>query len=171
MLLLINCRKDNMEDRTAIDTALGTMSMKINGTTWNGQITSINKEEIGYLAQTHKYISGVKIPWEGFGMGNFIKVLGTFRIEGYDTNSVFNPSLSKTASFGTSQDDGDVGCDLFKVIESDSLNNWVNIWQEKDDFKEVWGTFQVSLYRVAGCASSPYPDTLRLTDGQFHLKR
>ena len=164
ILVVIGCKKDQI-----VQTSVHSMSVEINGNIWSGDTKVAPSERLNFYSITYKTIDGVKVNWEQMGFGYFDMSLARQRIYPFDTNAVFDPFIAKSASFSTNQDDGDVGCDLFDVIEADSLDNWVQITQEKNNFGEVWGVFQVSLYRVNGCAASIYPDTLRLTNGTFHL--
>lgn len=72
-------------------------------------------------------------------------------------------------SFHTSQQgNGDVLCDSYQVIETDTVHNWLRIDKQVNDFAEVWGSFEMKLYREIGCNTSPYPDTLHITEGRFY---
>lgn len=164
ILVVIGCKKDQI-----VQTSVHSMSVEINGISWSGETSIAPVEKVNFNVRKDKVIDGVIVPWENFSIGYFNKILGKQHIYPYDTNAVFDPVINRTASFTTRQDDGDVLCDYFDVIEADSLDNWVQITREENNFGEVWGVFQVSLYRVNGCAASIYPDTLRLTNGTFHL--
>lgn len=164
ILVVIGCKKDQI-----VQTSVHSMSVEINGNIWSGDTKVAPSERLNFYGLTYKTIDGVTVTWENLSLGFFDMAQGKQRIYPYDTNAVFNPYLAKTASLEAYQADGDVGCDLFDVIEADSLDNWVQITREENNFGEVWGVFQVSLYRVNGCAASIYPDTLRLTNGTFHL--
>ena len=73
------------------------------------------------------------------------------------------------AKFFTSVDDGDVTGDIYYISESDSLSI---IAITKIEGKEVWGTFNLILFRDTTRAIQypDVPDTLIFTDGQFHTK-
>jgi hypothetical protein len=81
----------------------------------------------------------------------------------------FSDSTSTWAYFGTSQDDGDVGCEFFEVDETDSLNNYIQITRMKNDFSEIWGTFNVSFVKVQDCSHRLHSQHLTARYGYFHV--
>jgi len=72
----------------------------------------------------------------------------------------------------TSSQEEDVTGDEYKVVESDSLNNWVNITSAKDDFtKDIYGEFSVTMVRKKSFPNSPFPDTVRFRNGTFYISK
>jgi len=66
----------------------------------------------------------------------------------------------------------DVTGDEYHILESDSLNNWVQITSAKDDFtKDIKGEFSATLVRTKAFQNSPYPDTLRIRNGSFNISK
>jgi hypothetical protein len=98
--------------------------------------------------------------------------LNTQKLINGDSVSIYAPwnAIDAYGSFGTAQSDGDVGCDFYEIIESDSTNNWVRIEKQSNEYNEVWGSFSMHLYRTRTCSSTIYPDTLLITNGEFHFK-
>jgi hypothetical protein len=87
-----------------------------------------------------------------------------------DKRVVFNfvPNFAE-CSYGTSQDDGDVVCELFNTSKVDSTTNFIQITKQENNYKEVWGDFNVTLYKTESCPEKNSGDTLRCTNGKFHL--
>jgi hypothetical protein len=154
-----------------MDSSLGELSMNINGSSWNGNVRTINEERYIIIAEKYKSIDGISVPWEILYLALLDKNDTTITLHVEDYALVHTqPELARTyASFSTMQDDGDVWCDLYEVVESDSINNWVHITQQNKNFTEIWGEFSITLHRKSGCPSSVYPDTLRIKDGEFHI--
>ena len=71
--------------------------------------------------------------------------------------------------FSTLWEDGDAICDLYYTIPSDSANNYLQITEEKNNYKEIKGEFSLSCYRAQSCDISSLPDTLHFRNGKFHL--
>ena len=151
---------------------MGELSMKINGNDWAGVVrTGVYSNRLRTVDDKYKKVEkNLSIPWEIFSLQLVDKTINNQRIYMQDSLAYIQPEISKTyVSYGTVQDDGDVVCDLFDVAEADSVNNWIQITKEKNGYKEIWGMFSVTLYRVEGCATSSYPDTLKIRDGNFHI--
>jgi len=170
-ICLIACKKKVYEKETP---TYGKTKTEINGVIWEQDIKDVLFDDNGYFefaAFKYKKIGGVHVVSEilSFNKIKPTNVRQTVKawIAGQSTNP--NP-FHLDARFGTSQADGDVSCDMFQILEADSLNNWIQITKEKDNYKEVWGTYSATFIRLEGCASSPYPDTLRMRNGSFHFK-
>jgi hypothetical protein len=84
----------------------------------------------------------------------------------YDSTDRFN----RRAGFSTSAD-GDAGGDRYDIIESDSLNNFISITDETNNFSEIRGNFSMTFVRIFKDAISPFPelDTVRFRDCTLHL--
>lgn len=161
-----SCKKERIE-------TYGNATALVNGTYWQGEIrveTRYNKFDM--LVEKYKRIDGVYVPWEIFGFLYFEKSTERQKLINHDSIVAFTPwdAIHAYGSFSTSQSDGDVACDFYKVIETDSTNNWVRIDKEKGNYTEVWGSFGMHLYRTRTCSSSIYPDTLMITNGEFHFE-
>ena len=79
-----------------------------------------------------------------------------------------NNDLASSLYFTNDLED-DVGCDYYHVYEADSLNNWIQITKEVNNYGEIWGEFSVTYLKESGCPDSPYPDTVRIRNGTFHI--
>jgi hypothetical protein len=159
------CKKDS-------DTpSIGTLTVKVNGIEWTGKVRMVNQERFSIVVDKYKSISGVEVPWEILSLSLLNKNNYVQRLYIKDVNVTINPDSAKTyASFGTMQEDGCVGCDNYQVIETDSVNNWFQITEQRNNYSEIWGKFCVSFYRVLSCSTSIYPDTLKFREGAFHLQ-
>jgi hypothetical protein len=80
--------------------------------------------------------------------------------------------LKPVAHFYTNSSDGDdVVADEYYMIESDSLNNFINIIEEGNNFHEIRGVFSMSLARKEINKYTQFPnlDTVRFRNCAFHL--
>lgn len=73
------------------------------------------------------------------------------------------------ATYLTTDIEYDASCDAYRVYEPDSLNNWVQITKEENNYGEIWGNFSITFIKVDSCEGTPYPDTVRIRDGVFHI--
>lgn len=81
----------------------------------------------------------------------------------------FIDSDSIASRYITNDLEDDVGCDYYQVYEADTLNNWIQITKEVNNYGEIWGEFSVTYLKESGCPDSPYPDTVRIRNGTFHI--
>ncbi|MFT4062782.1 MAG: hypothetical protein QM642_10560 [Edaphocola sp.] len=66
----------------------------------------------------------------------------------------------------------DVTGDEYEVYDADSTNNWVEITSAEDNFtKEIHGKFSVTMVKTKGFGGSPFPDTVRFTNGSFYISK
>lgn len=160
------CDKENKSD-------YGTLKVKLNGDKWTGKVnvnTGIvaGKFSIG-VARMIK-MEGVYICRDQLNLSFLRRTKDHQTLLSMDSLATVDPVNSRTsASFGTTQDDGDVLCDQFEVIDSESANNYLLITKEDNNFSEIWGKFAISLKKTVSCAESEYPDIIRFTDGEFHV--
>jgi hypothetical protein len=154
----------------------GKTTVEINGKEWKEDIKSViynNNDRFEFSAFKYKKVDDVWVVFEILTFGDIRKNKNMQLIEKLQIGNPYTANLDSAynwSSFGTTRDDGDVNCDYYRVWESDSTNNWIQITKEKDNYKEVWGTYSVTFLRESGCASSPYTDTLRFRNGSFHFK-
>lgn len=162
-LLIVGC----LNEKNSVDPYYGELSCTINGVPWTGSLRPFDRDSVMEInCSKIKMIDDVKVPWESLNIQYIRKKLISQTIYAH-----LNPPSYKTEStFVTAQDDGDVACDYYKVIEDDSLTNHFIIDSLKNDYKEIWGTFNINFLRLFGCPLSSYPDTLRIRDGIFHIK-
>ena len=80
------------------------------------------------------------------------------------------------ALFSTLWQDGEQPCAGYMIDSTDSLNNWISIDQQKNDFERVWGTFSMTLIRDTSyvevpCYRNPYGDTIKIRNGRFYVTK
>jgi hypothetical protein len=149
----------------------GNATATLNGKPWTGILQAKNNERFSFSIIIYKEFDGILLPFDGLGFGLVNKNIKVQKLSIRDSMVNLNPLLAKTySSFSTSQGDGDVLCDMYEVLESDSLNNWIKIETEKNNFTEMSGIFNVTLLRIRTCGSSLYSDTLKFTNGHFNIK-
>ena len=74
-------------------------------------------------------------------------------------------------SFISSDQDGEMACDVFRPNELDSVNNWINITKQEGNFKKVWGTFSVTIKKEEfPCSKLKYPDSMEIRNGSFYIE-
>lgn len=148
----------------------------INGQEWKADITGGSyygpTNLIGFALVKNKHLhTNVYVPWDMAGFDFLKKTLVKQTAWGnrmlnngsYDTNFV-------RGSFGIPEGDGHITCDIYYCLESDSLNNWVQITRAENDYQKIWGTFSMTLLRHRTCVGSTYPDTLYIRDGEFYVE-
>jgi hypothetical protein len=88
----------------------------------------------------------------------------TFRnIDPVDTTKV-------QVTFSTISFDGDVLCDRYEIVESDSVNNFIALEQVNLASNQVAGKFSLHLSIVLPKCRSDAPDTLYFRNGVFSSK-
>lgn len=80
----------------------------------------------------------------------------------------FSDTTPVTASFGTMHQQGEMICEQF-IVDTTS-NNWIEIIQEEENYKYIWGRFNFTVYKVRNCTAGGFPDTLRITNGEFYFE-
>ena len=161
IIIMINsCRKNDISDDEIAST-----SLLLNGESWVGDdmfakqiddyihIRVYNKNQYG---DNH----------EGLNFSCVRRNLSIQRVKPYEPATRFDTLQSV---FYTLQG-GDVGCDYYDVLVSDTINNYIQIKGQNNDYKEIWGNFSMTYIRTESCSpNSLWPDTVRLRDGKFHL--
>lgn len=153
------------------DTSNGTVNAKINGVLWRGfpHVDSLNN--FSFTATKYRISGNNYLPNEIFSIFKIKKMSGSQIIFKSDSTLNLTPLIAKTSAFfGTFKPDGDVTCEDFIVIEADSSNNIVQITKQIDNYSEVYGTFKLNLIKINNCSTHHYPDTVKFTNGYFHLK-
>ncbi len=81
-------------------------------------------------------------------------------------------TLTITYASYYSRQEEDVTGDAYTVLKSDSANNWVEITEAKSNFtKDIKGRFSVTMVRTKKFLNSPFPDTVRFTNGSFSISK
>lgn len=165
-----SCRKK--DEYKIEDTTYGTTATEINGTSWNQDIKLVelgDSDKFSFYAFKYKDVDGTPIVFEVLSFNQIDKIKNKQQnVKSWNLGQSGNNYLN--ARFTTTQDDGDLSCDRFEILETDSTNNWIQITKEEDDYNEVWGNYSATFVRKYGCPSSPYTDTLRFRNGSFHFK-
>ncbi len=171
ILFFSSCKKEHLDEIPYT----GNVNALINGVLWEGDAHMLDRGSTFHLGgDKYKDIgNGIVVPWEHLGMAYINKSVGN-RQKIIPEDSLYFTIPPQTihayGAFGTSQDDGDVACDLYQVLGNDSVNNWVRVIRQENNYSEVWGSFSMHLYRIYTCNVSTYPDTLLITNGSFYFK-
>ena len=92
---------------------------------------------------------------------------GIYPLTGRGSNC--EPDSSPSASFATSEDDGDVGKDYYEVLRTEE--SYLAVASFDPATKEIRGTFRVTFLIKNRSRTLPtYPDTVRFTNGEFRTK-
>ena len=143
---------------------LGEVTFLMNGVNYAGTLT-VSSNDSTFTFSLYNKINGIN--HDNFGFG-FVRKTLLKQSAKNRTTGLGIPDFS-TCSYGTRQDDGDVVCELFKVYEPDSVTNYIQVTNQDNNFKEVWGVFNVTLYKAESCPEKNSGDTLRCTNGKFHI--
>ena len=160
LIFTISCVKQ----RGIIQEYWGEASASKNNTEWNsfpsGRINSIHNK----LSVSCNTYSDEGYHREDLLLFKIPLSEGTYKVE--KTRS--REEDGKTgAIFFTSTDDGDVTGDIYDISESDSTST---ISITKIEGEEIWGTFDLILYRDTTRAYKGNPDILEFRNGMFHTK-
>lgn len=173
-LVLTNCKKQKdapVPIKDTIDTAHGKIDFYLNDRKEdmfhvNSNIIE-NKLCIG--SYKLKQVENQLLPFHSFLICLSNKTLQKQNIVKENYNNPYSDSTKAWAFFGTMQDDGDLGCEYFEVNEPDTLNNFVQITKQQNNFAEIWGNFSVSFNKTSDCPTGFYPKTVVIKNGYFHV--
>lgn len=160
-IIAIACKKN----KDVIPTS-GTTSATINGKNWTANFVGGAKKDdstISFIAKIQK-LNEFKEPYPYDNLGFIIKKDIEKQNVGADILVV------PYVHFYTSIEQGHATNERFAVLELTSEDNWVQITEEKNDFKEIKGKFSLTLIKTStGIDPNRYPDTLRIRDGVFSV--
>lgn len=177
MILLFSfCRKKDGAAKPpidVIDTTKGRMSFELNGYyegMFHIQATKV-KNKIDLWGDKTKVIDNRLVSFEFieicFGNKTMKKQpIFDLIVKG---DEEFSDSTRAWGGFYTMDDDGDAGCESFAINDKDSVNNWIKITKENNDFGEVWGNFSMSFTKTKNCDNKLYPDAVVIRNGYFHV--
>ncbi len=137
---------------------------------WNGEQWKA-KNIHGYISNFDDNCFDLQLVFESYSDHNNSLYLQNIRRQ-YGRQR-FQSSVSGivTASYH-SREEYDVLGDAYKVFEADSLNNWVEITEANSDItKEIKGRFNITMLRYKKFPNSPFPDTVRFTNGSFYISK
>ena len=152
----------------------GEVSVKLNGQNFVREVEAISADtnhpnSFGIWLKEIKQLSkDVSIESEILSI-NALKIFHKQYLKRYDFSP--NAKNDKNAMFSTYLSDGDVIGDVYYINENAKTENFLEITQENSGFKEIWGNFQFEMTRdsLQKDQNSPYPDTLKFTEGKFHV--
>ena len=160
-MVMNSCRKN--DDNSGSEKA--SISSSLNGGTWvcddlyasqKGDYININVYKKNQYGDNH----------ENLNFSCIRRNLLRQKVKPHNAATKFD-SLQST--FYTLQG-GDVACDYYDVLTSDTENNYIQIEGERNNYKEIWGNFSMTYIRTESCSpNSLWPDTVRLREGKFHL--
>lgn len=160
--LLFSCNKDYETD----DQYWGTVTAIQNGQAWSAKVIGNNNSNTSAFNLSFSRFNEAGFERESIGVLNIPKKNGWNRL--YKVDYLNPDSLKTTAVYYSLTDDGDVICDHYNVIESDSLSNFVQVDSYDKNSSEVSGKFSFKmLIKLPKCNSSA-PDTLVFKNGSFH---
>jgi hypothetical protein len=173
-LLLTNCKKKKdvpVPIKDSIDTTKGKIDFYLNdGKEDMFHVKSnIIENKLCITGCKLKQVEDQLVAFHYFSICLSNNTLIKQKIVKQNSNNPYSDSTSTWASFGTMQDDGDAGCEYFDVNEADTLNNFVQITKQQNNFAEIWGNFSVSFNKISSCASGFYPNTIVIKNGYFHV--
>ena len=67
-------------------------------------------------------------------------------------------------------EEGEFISEEFRPLESDLVNNWLEITKQEDNYKKVWGKFSATYIKEKTGPDAKYPDTLRIRNGSFYVE-
>ncbi|MBX3163054.1 MAG: hypothetical protein KF900_01120 [Bacteroidetes bacterium] len=165
LVFISACKRDVaipiLSEPSFADTIKGKVSAEINGKSERFFITTdVYEETFNFYPQ--KYL-------KGFVIAGVKKNLISQKV--YNIVNGVNSVPKKTyAFFHTYWTDGDVFCENFDIPETDTLNNYIQITKQNNNYKEVFGVFSLTLIKTQDCKERQYPDdTMRIRNGYFHL--
>lgn len=163
--VLEGCKKDT--DKVQIPETFGEMNCDYNGKSWTAEVVGAgisNRHDTIEVLNFNRYNGNVRS--EFMWLTNIKKTL-------VQQNIYRGDYLSKDkvyAYYSTTNIEFDAGCDDYEVWEADSVNNRIQITEEKNDYAEIWGKFSVTFIKIRSCDGSPYPDTVRIRNAVFHIR-
>lgn len=170
MFCLSACKKEQPISAYKLYYKYGRTTVKINGTDFSSQTCISNNDSSFpgiYIANVKFNSAGEETPVWKLAIYNTKKILGRQSIYQPDyTNGV--PTISHAGLYH--YDGGwDASCGDYQTIDADSSSNYIEITDQKDNYHEIWGRFNVTVYIARQCRYNPMPDTIRFTEGSFHL--
>ena len=172
ILCFAGCKKEKLPDGVG----MGGMEAELNGEKWEAIINTFNDglDSFNFRAFVieESRSAGKKIEYqkEAMPFSWVQKKIGKVIL--YDYMARRNQdSLRKypRCSFYTLQEHGEIPCESFRIVDADSVNNYIELTGQKDNFSEVWGNFSVTFYKESTCYKGHYPDTIRFRNGKFHF--
>lgn len=103
--------------------------------------------------------------------------LGNHRLNEVPINKLGEEALSGKpfALFSTLIEAGEFFCTDYKVYADDSLNNWLEIERQEDNYRKVWGSYSITMIKDTSmldgtCTRNTYGDTVRIRNAKFYAE-
>lgn len=162
MFIGVGCNKDSCPSPSSENE----FQVKLNGQSWQGvsnggvSVDSVFDFYVSVFNRQGLLREMLSVGYIPFGIGKYPLVFSK-----WDRSRILT-------SYGTSQDDGDVGCDLYYVYPGDSAINFIQVTAIEPN-KWAEGTFEFTCLREKGaggrvCDPSK-PDTIRFREGKFKI--
>jgi hypothetical protein len=181
LLLVASCCKDPKPIEKE-----NSFSCKINGELFSFKRTAKFPYTISSMQDPKRFDIPIIIPYssglgikEFLSIGSVVKHLNKQDIKAIYDQPFLNDStlsidsalrkLNTYASFNNSIIGGDSRCERFLPDTFDQSNNWIRNTSEENNFKIVNGEFNLKLIKAYDCPDRNYPDTIRITEGKYHL--
>lgn len=161
------------------------VTMHIDGMNWEADTILINniseKKFSFYACIFNPNFRGAEFPRyeEDFTMYLIEKKIGKSYLKGAPWTSILDSVRSHTdrvpsyCHFSTTQEDGEFICERIQVDNNDSLNNWIEITKQEDNYKKIWGKFQMTMHRASldhGCPIPRHPEQFNIRNGEFYIE-
>lgn len=143
---------------------------ELNGKDWEGSVKGgFNGENEWYLGAVVYADKQQLIHREVLGIYSIPLHKGKFILK-HDKNDSTTLGLPGS-NYGTLKDDGDVACDYYDLLLSDSINNYIELTEVGTEQKRFKGRFSVTYLRTnTNICDETKLDTLRFRNGEFFLK-
>lgn len=158
----VSCKKEKE------DLYWGYINTQSNGINWSAKVRAariihfVDKFDILF----EKYNNKILI--ELLGFSTIPMSTGRYRI--FKKDFTIQDPLKATSNFYTLSDDGDVICDVYHVVEADSVSNYIEIESYSQSNNEVRGRFAVKLSVGLPKCFAAAPDSITFLNGNFHAK-
>ncbi len=160
-LTVVQCKKNKTLETN------GDMSCEYNGTQWEAS------QVFAWATTRPDTIDRIEINKSNLDKGALfeeIKIINlrkTLSIQRFQHLWVYSSNNTDSLSAFYKTIDYDAFCDGYEIWDADSLNNWVQITQENNDYSEIWGKFSATFIKVFSCSTAP--DTVRIRNANFHI--
>jgi hypothetical protein len=163
LITLLSCKK---EVPAGFDN--GWIRCQVNNEEWEGQaagnlIDFDTVLRISIRAVEGKYKWGKFIPETRLSLFNLPLNLGKHHLK-----KDFQDGVGLSI-FSVLDGDFDVACEKFYPDATDSLNNWIEITEEDDDFSVIRGNFNITTVSDGSCDGAP-PSSMEISKGSFEVR-
>lgn len=157
LVAFISCRKEDKESRYRI-------TANLNGKAYDSQ-PYVSRNSPNLVSFGLRVLNASGFIKSELAINFLPFSTGRYQLHPIDSNG--GQPIRPTAFFGA-LNGGDVGCGHWILLSADSQKNVVIVEEADDNFIE--GRFSATFLKVEDCDATFYADTLRFTDGYFHLE-